>query len=51
MNPENPILLRHLEQRGRAAYFQDKALVLADGARRIALTLLQYAGQRVATHR
>ena len=34
MESENPMLLRHLEKRGRAAYFQDNALVLADGARR-----------------
>ena len=35
MEPENPVLLRHLEKRGRAAYFQDNALILADGARRV----------------
>lgn len=37
MEPENPILLRHLDQGGRAAYFQDNALILADGARRAEL--------------
>jgi cyanophycin synthetase len=35
MEPDNPVLLRHLEKRGRAAYFQDNALILADGARRV----------------
>ncbi len=35
MEPENPVLLRHLEKRGRGAYYQDNALILADGARRI----------------
>ena len=34
MEPENPVLLRHLERRGRAAYYQDNSLILADGARR-----------------
>jgi cyanophycin synthetase len=31
MNPEDPVLLRHLEEGGRAAYLQDNAIVLADG--------------------
>ena len=35
MDSENHVLLRHLEQGGRAAYFQDNALVLADGERRV----------------
>ncbi|HEX8612083.1 MAG TPA: cyanophycin synthetase [Telluria sp.] len=34
MEPENPVLLRHLDNGGRAAYYQDNALVLADGSRR-----------------
>ncbi|ELX08157.1 cyanophycin synthetase CphA [Janthinobacterium sp. HH01] len=37
LDPEHPVLLRHLEQGGRAAYLQDGGLVLADGARRHAL--------------
>ncbi|MBC7575185.1 MAG: cyanophycin synthetase, partial [Herminiimonas sp.] len=37
MHPENPVLLRHLEQNGRAAYLQDNMLVLANGTRRHAL--------------
>ncbi len=31
MNAEEPVLLRHLEEGGRAVYLQDNALVLADG--------------------
>jgi cyanophycin synthetase len=31
MNPDEPVLLRHLEEGGRAAYLQDNAIVLADG--------------------
>ncbi len=34
MESENPVLLRHLDMGGRAAYFQDHTLILADGARR-----------------
>ena len=34
MEPENPVLLHHLKKGGRAAYFQDNALIVADGARR-----------------
>jgi cyanophycin synthetase len=30
MEPDNPILLRHLEEGGRAVYFQDKSIVVAD---------------------
>ncbi|QBE63182.1 cyanophycin synthetase [Pseudoduganella lutea] len=33
-DPENALLLRHLESGGRAAYLQDGALILADGTRR-----------------
>ena len=33
MEPDNPVLLHHLDQGGRAAYLQDNALVLADGTR------------------
>jgi cyanophycin synthetase len=32
MEPDNPILLRHLEEGGRAVYFQDNAIVVADAA-------------------
>ncbi|MGJ7916717.1 cyanophycin synthetase [Massilia sp. LXY-6] len=31
MEPDEPVLLRHLEEGGRAAYLQDNAIVLADG--------------------
>ncbi|NHZ96007.1 cyanophycin synthetase [Massilia sp. CCM 8734] len=37
MEPENPVLLRHLDNGGRAAYYQDNALILADGSRRAGL--------------
>lgn len=37
INPDNPHLLHHLEQGGRAAYYQDRMLILADGARRVEL--------------
>lgn len=37
LDPEHPVLLRHLEQGGRAAYLQDGTVVLADGSRRQAL--------------
>ncbi|OEZ63855.1 MULTISPECIES: Mur ligase family protein [unclassified Duganella] len=37
LDPDHPVLLRHLEHGGRAAYLQDGELVLADGARRHAL--------------
>ncbi|NHZ89980.1 cyanophycin synthetase [Massilia sp. CCM 8733] len=37
MEPENPVLLRHLDNGGRAAYYQDNALILADGSRRAEL--------------
>jgi cyanophycin synthetase len=37
LDPDHPVLLRHLEQGGRAAYLQDGMLVLADGSRRQAL--------------
>jgi cyanophycin synthetase len=33
-DPDNALLLRHLEGGGRAAYLQDGALILADGTRR-----------------
>ena len=33
MEPENPILLKHLEEGGRGTYVQDKAIVIADGMR------------------
>ena len=35
MDADNHVLLRHLEKGGRAAYFQDSALILADGERRV----------------
>jgi cyanophycin synthetase len=37
LDPDHPVLLRHLEQDGRAAYLQDGTVVLADGSRRHAL--------------
>jgi cyanophycin synthetase len=33
MEPENPILLKHLEDGGRGTYVQDNAIVIADGMR------------------
>ncbi|MFC4931612.1 cyanophycin synthetase [Massilia sp. GCM10023247] len=33
MDPENPILLKHLEEGGRGTYVQDNAIVIADGMR------------------
>jgi cyanophycin synthetase len=33
MDPDSPVLLRHLEQGGRAVYLHDQALVIADGQR------------------
>jgi cyanophycin synthetase len=32
MEADDPVLLRHLEEGGRAAYLQDNAIVLADGS-------------------
>jgi cyanophycin synthetase len=37
MEPENPVLLKHLDEGGRGAYLQDNAIVLADGKRQIEL--------------
>ena len=37
LDPENTVLLRHLENGGRAVYLQDMTLVLANGARHEAL--------------
>ncbi|MDM5175627.1 cyanophycin synthetase [Massilia sp. DJPM01] len=37
MDPDNPVRLRHLGNGGRAAYFQDHALILEDGSRRLEL--------------
>jgi cyanophycin synthetase len=37
LDPENPELLRHLEQGGRAVYLQDNTAILADGGRHQAL--------------
>jgi cyanophycin synthetase len=34
LDPDHPVLLRHLERGGRATYLQDGALILADGTRR-----------------
>jgi cyanophycin synthetase len=31
LDPDNPVFLRHLEEGGRGTYFQDQALVIADG--------------------
>ncbi|HEY1042417.1 MAG TPA: cyanophycin synthetase [Telluria sp.] len=33
LDPDNPVLLRHLERGGRATYLQDNSLVFADGQR------------------
>ncbi|MFL6672830.1 MAG: cyanophycin synthetase [Massilia sp.] len=37
LDADNPVLLRHLERGGRAAYLQDNTLVLANGMRHQAL--------------
>jgi cyanophycin synthetase len=37
LDADNPVLLRHLEGGGRGVYLQDNTLVLADGARHLAL--------------
>jgi cyanophycin synthetase len=37
LDADNPILLRHLEHGGRAAYLEDNAIVLANGARHEAI--------------
>ena len=37
LDADNPVLLRHLENGGRAVYLQDQTLVLANGARHEAL--------------
>jgi cyanophycin synthetase len=37
LDAENPVLLRHLENGGRAVYLQDNSIVLAGGARHEAL--------------
>jgi cyanophycin synthetase len=37
LDPEHPVLLTHLDQRGRAAWLQDGVLMVADGERREAL--------------
>jgi cyanophycin synthetase len=37
MEPDNPVLLKHLGDGGRATYLQDNAIVLADGSRQIEL--------------
>jgi cyanophycin synthetase len=37
LDPDNPVLLRHLQLGGRAAYLQDNWLVLAGGDRHMAL--------------
>jgi len=37
LDNDNPVLLRHLEQGGRAVYLQDNTIVLADGAKHEAL--------------
>ncbi|WP_075791161.1 cyanophycin synthetase [Massilia putida] len=37
LDPDNPILLRHLENGGRAVYLEDNVMVLATGARHEAL--------------
>jgi cyanophycin synthetase len=37
MEPENPVLLKHLGDGGRGAYLQDNAIVIADGKRQMEL--------------
>jgi cyanophycin synthetase len=37
LDPDNPVLLRHLEKGGRGVYLQDNTIVLANGARHEAL--------------
>jgi cyanophycin synthetase len=37
LDPDNPVLLRHLENGGRGVYLQDNTIVLANGARHEAL--------------
>jgi cyanophycin synthetase len=37
LDPDNPVLLRHLEHGGRAVYLEDNTIVLANGARHEAL--------------
>jgi cyanophycin synthetase len=37
LDADNPVLLRHLENGGRAVYFEDDAIVLADDARHEAI--------------
>jgi len=37
LDPDNPVLLRHLAEGGRAAYLQDHMIVLANGGRHVAL--------------
>ncbi|TQK11430.1 cyanophycin synthetase [Herbaspirillum sp. SJZ107] len=37
LDAENPVLVRHLEQGGRAVYLQDNSIVLANGAKHEAL--------------
>ncbi|MET0319551.1 MAG: cyanophycin synthetase [Duganella sp.] len=37
LDPEHPVLLTHLDQRGRAAWLQDGVLMVSDGTRRDAL--------------
>jgi cyanophycin synthetase len=34
MEPDNPVLLQHLDRQGRAVYLQDNAVIVADGTRR-----------------
>jgi len=37
LDPDNPVLLRHLERGGRGAYLEDNTIVLANGTRHDAL--------------
>ena len=37
LDADNPVLLRHIENGGRAVYFEDNAIVLADGTRHEAI--------------
>ena len=50
LDPEHPVLLRHLERGGRGAYLQDGALVLADGTRRHALMPVEAMPSSLSGH-
>ena len=41
MEPDNPVLLQHLDRHGRAVYLQDNAVIVADGTRRTELVRVE----------